>query len=261
MSFDFKQPVTAYELIAIIISMVALAAPILKWLHNKFIRRIRFDFLPSSSITLYHNKSGSYLSLGGVYESKNKAATVKDVSVIVTRRSDNANLSLNWSTFPSPVFRKVAGNFETSFETAHPIKVEADSLTPMFVEFSNSDENINEISESILQPISSVSYSILSQPNIQVKIADSQLKQTDEYQNAKISLNDYFFWKPGKYDLSLITEYNNSKLIKKYEFELTTDESGRLRNNIDNILVEHVATFFRLNLSISTVKKDFNEIK
>ena len=125
MPINFEQPMTTYELIAIILSILALVIPALKWLYDKFLKRLEIDFLPSGMITLLHNRSGSYITLGGVYEAKNKSTTVKEISAKVIRKSDNATLSLLWSVFPSPVFRSVAGNYETTFETAHPFKVEA----------------------------------------------------------------------------------------------------------------------------------------
>ena len=151
--FNFEQPITTYELIAIILSVIALLLPVGKWILDKLIKRLKFDFLPSGMITLYHNKSGSYISLGGVYEAKNKSTTVKEISATVIRKNDNATLPLTWSTFPSPVYRTVAGNYETSFETAHPFKVEADTLAPAFIEFSKTATNVSDETNIILAPV------------------------------------------------------------------------------------------------------------
>ena len=83
MPINFEQPMTTYELIAIILSILALVIPALKWLYDKFIKRLKIDFLPSGMITLLHNKSGSYITLGGVYEAKNKSTTIKEISAIM----------------------------------------------------------------------------------------------------------------------------------------------------------------------------------
>jgi len=196
--FNFEQPITTYELIAIILSGIALLIPAVKWIIDKLIKRLKFDFLPSGMITLYHNKSGSYLSLGGVYEAKNKSTTVKEITATVIRKSDNATLPLTWSTFPSPVYRTVAGNYETSFETAHPFKVDADTLVPAFIEFSKIATNVCEETNIILTPVIRASSAILSQNNIGVAIADAQVKQLNEYTTAKLALNDLFFWKAAE---------------------------------------------------------------
>lgn len=259
MSINFKQPITAYELIAIILSILALAVPAISAFYNKFIKRLKIDFLPSGMITLYYNKSGSYISLGGVYEAKNKATTIRDISAKVIRRSDNSTLSLTWSSFPSPIYRTVAGNYETSFETAHPFKVEADTLAPSFVEFSNTTDNVDEISNNILRSLVSASMPILNQPNISLLQADSSVKALHEYDEAKYALNDYFFWKPGAYDVILTTVHSKGSFDKEYEFQLTNEESASMRHNIDNLLVIHVADHFRMSVPMNSVKKDFKE--
>lgn len=259
MPINFEQPMTTYELVAIILSVLALIIPALKWVYDKFIKRLRIDFLPSGMITLLHNRSGSYITLGGVYEAKNKSTTIKEISAKVIRRSDNATLSLLWSVFPSPVFRSVAGNYETTFETAHPFKVEADTLAPAFVEFSNTTANMAEISDGILYPVVNASTAILSTPTLTVPIADSAVRSLSEYNNAKLMLNEHFFWKADTYELVLTTVHSKGTFDKRYEFHLSSDESGSLRSNIDNLLVIHVANHFRMSLQMKSVMKKFNE--
>ena len=256
MPINFEQPMTTYELIAIILSILALVIPALKWLYDKFLKRLEIDFLPSGMITLLHNRSGSYITLGGVYEAKNKSTTVKEISAKV-----NATLSLLWSVFPSPVFRSVAGNYETTFETAHPFKVEADTLAPAFVEFSNTASNMTEVSDGILFPVVKASTAILSQANITVLAADTAVKSLPEYNTAKLALNDFFFWKADIYELVLTTVHSKGTFDKKYVFQLLADESSSLRSNIDNLLVIHVANHFGLSLQMKSVRKEFEENK
>lgn len=261
MPINFEQPMTTYELIAIILSILALVIPALKWLYDKFLKRLEIDFLPSGMITLLHNRSGSYITLGGVYEAKNKSTTVKEISAKVIRKSDNATLSLLWSVFPSLVFRSVAGNYETTFETAHPFKVEADTLAPAFVEFSNTASNMTEVSDGILFPVVKASTAILSQANITVLAADTAVKSLPEYNTAKLALNDFFFWKADIYELVLTTVHSKGTFDKKYVFQLLADESSSLRSNIDNLLVIHVANHFGLSLQMKSVRKEFEENK
>ena len=71
MSFDFSTPISAYEFLAIVLAALALIIPIIKWLYNEKIRKVKVNFLPSGMITLYYNRSGSYISIGGVFEAKN----------------------------------------------------------------------------------------------------------------------------------------------------------------------------------------------
>lgn len=261
MNINFEQPMTVYELVAMVLSALALIIPAIKWAYNKFFKRLNIDFLPSGMITLFHNKSGSYISLGGVYEAQNQSTTIKEISAKVVRKSDNATLSLLWSAFPSPVYRGVAGNYESSFETAHPFKVEADTLVPAFVEFANMESNMDETTNNILRPVENASLPILSQGNIGLLAADSGVKALPEYNAAKLSLNDYFFWKKGTYEVILTTVHSKGSFDKKYEVRLSKEESDMIRQNIDNLLVLHVAKHFRLTLPMNSIRKEFKEKK
>lgn len=255
--FNFEQPITTYELIAIAISVIALLIPVGKWIYDKFIKKLMFDFLPSGMITLYHNRSGSYISLGGVYEAKNKSTTVKKITATIIRKSDNATLPLVWSTFPSPVYKSIAGNYETSFETAHPFKVEADTLVPVFIEFSKEETNADEETNKILTPVVQASSVILARSDINVALADTNVKQLKEYNDAKLALNDMFFWKTSKYELIISTQHGNSMLEKTYNFELSIEEPNKLRENIDNLLVIHVANHYGMSLNMNSIRKSF----
>lgn len=258
MSFNFGQPITAYELIAIILSLLALIIPATKWFYDKYIKKIQFNFLPSGMITLFFNKSGSYISVGGVYEAQNKPAVVKNISAKVIRKADNATLALRWSTFSSPIFRNYAGKLESSFETAHPFKVEADMLTPAFVEFENVSDNVSDITAKILEPLYSEMRKYLKQDDISfLPQTDDQVRKTRAFQEAKISLNDYFFWKKGKYQVVLTTEYNNQILTNTYGFSISEEESKSLRANIESLLVEPIANHFQCNLTFNNVRKDY----
>ena len=71
---------TTYEIIATVIAGLALAQPWLIKLFIRWFRKIKIAFIPSSKLKLYYNKSGSYISIGGVIESKNQPAVIKNIS-------------------------------------------------------------------------------------------------------------------------------------------------------------------------------------
>ena len=260
MIFNFSEPITAYEFWAIVLSVIALLIPDIKWVHNRYIKKIKIDFLPSGKITLFFNNSGAYISLGGVYDTKNKPATIKDISAQVIRESDNSTLSLTWSSFPSPVFRQVAGNYETSFETAHAFKAEADTLTPAFIEFACATENMNDKIKAHLSPLVHAAVPITTNPNIQFLEAGNIFHELPEFHTAELELNDEFFWKTGKYKLCLMTKYNNTSFTKTYLFSLSDSDSKTLRSNIQGLLLNVLGTRFNFTSPMSTVYKDFEEI-
>ena len=257
MKFDFTTPMTAYELLAIILAALALVIPFLKWVYDKYIRKLKLNFLASGKLSVFFNKSGAYVSLGGVYEAKNKTAAVKNISAKIQRNSDKAILPLRWSTFLSPVFRQVAGNYETSFETAHPFKVEADTLTPVFVEFENSEQNSGEIINSIIKPLHMKANNDMNTMNLPVQTYDPAYRASTEYKDALIAMNDIFFWKPGDYTVELITEYNHSTFSCYGKFNLTKEDSEKLRANIEELFVEPLANKINCRITVNTVTKEF----
>ena len=257
MNIDFKTPMTFYELLAIILAALALIFPLIKWIYDKHIKKIKFDFLPSGNISIFFNKSGAYISLGGVYQAKNKNTVVKNISAKVTRLSDKAVLPLDWSSFQSPVFRQIAGNYETTFETAHPFKIEADTLTPLVVEFTNNEQISNEMIASILKPLHMKANSDLNMPNTIVQDYDPVFRASSEYKKALLEMNDIFFWKQGDYRVEVITEYDNSKFACYSNFNLSKENSESLRANIEELFVEPLADRVNCRITIKSVRKEF----
>ena len=258
MTFDFETPMTFYELIGIVLAALALIIPFIKWLYEKWFKRLKIDFLISDVITIYFNRSGSYINLGGVYKADNKTATIKNISAKVIRKADNAMLNLTWSTFPSPTVKEIGGQYERSFETAHPFSANADSLTPAFIEFTDEKTNISEDIAVAMQPLYNVENLILNQQGIAIIDADKQAHATTEYSNSKVKLYEFCFWKTGKYKVELITKYDNTEFVKKYNFELSQDDMNKLQNNIENLLVDPIATRYNARLTYYTVRKTLN---
>lgn len=49
MNINWTQPITVYELIAIALSTIALIIPLIKYIYNHFIKKLKVDFLPSGN--------------------------------------------------------------------------------------------------------------------------------------------------------------------------------------------------------------------
>ena len=98
---------------------------------------------------------------------------------------------------------------------------------------------------------------IFSQPNATLPIVDGAVRALPEYALAKIALNDHFFWKADEYEMVITTIHSKGTFDKKYVFSLSDAESLRLRNNIDSVLISHVANHFGMPVQMNTVTKDF----
>ena len=256
MKIDFSQPITTYELIAIILAVLSLAIPAFKWLYNKYIKKAKIDFLPVGKINLYFNRSGSYIYMGGTFDLKNKPANIKKISANIIRQSDNATLELEWSTFKSPVFRQVAGNYESTFETAHPFIIPANSMYPCLVEFSNSKVNVNKEIDRVTTPYHIDLYKML-ETNIPFEASYNTAKNHPQYADTKLSVSEYLFWKPGKYTIILNTRYNDTDFNKKYKFTLTEKDCDSLKHNVDNILMAPIDNHFKMPAFMEIISKDY----
>ena len=44
MKFDFSVPMTFYELLAIVLAALALIIPLVKWIYDKYIKKLKISF-------------------------------------------------------------------------------------------------------------------------------------------------------------------------------------------------------------------------
>ena len=261
MQIDFEKPITIYEAIALCISIFwPIILSVGKWFYNKYIKKLKFTFIPTGMITLYFDKNGSYFVMGGVYEAKCKSTTVRNITAFVERESDKAMLNLRWSTFSPAKVRVSAGNIERESEIAHPFKVESDTLFPVSIEFENANEHIIDKFSNLLKPVHDTITFMMTQQHLLPEQVNTQIRQMPDMDRIKQLLNDNFFWRSGTYCVNLITKYNDSVLYKKCKFTLSEEESGQIRNNIDNLLMEPMATYYNRWPFFATVSKEFTEI-
>ena len=248
---------TTYEIIATVIAGLALAQPWVIKLFVRWFRKIKITFIPSSKLKLYYNKSGSYISIGGVIEAKNQPAVIKNISAKVVRLSDKAELSMDWSSFMVPVFQSVAGNSITTNEIARPFKVEANNLAPVFVEFTstNTKEN-NRLAEIHGKLFVEAQKAIITSSSIDE--AKSKLRAIVDYSKLREELLDTFFWKESDYCLILSIKYNSEKEdCFKYKFSLDATEVAEFKENVEKIMLCTLDEAYRQPSNLQCVQKDF----
>lgn len=137
MAIDFDTPMTFYELLAVILAAIAIIIPIVQAIWKKWFKKAKLNYISNGKAKLLFNQSGSYLQIDGVYEAINKPISVKKVTVQINRQKDDAKLNLLWSSFRSPVYQNIAGNALQTTETAHPFRIEEDSIMCAFIEFAD----------------------------------------------------------------------------------------------------------------------------
>lgn len=250
---------SVYEIIATVIAGVALIQPWLIAVYKKFVKKLKVIFRPSSTIKLFYNQSGSYVSLGGVIESQNKSSVINNISVKIVRESDKAELKMDWSTFSSPIFQLIAGNAVTSSETARPFKIEANNLYPVFVEFINKNANENDRMKEIVDDIKNNTHELIkNNPAADFQTNLKSLKQYKNYKEYEKELLENYYWKEGKYSLYMDISFNEKEALQnKYCFEVTKDDVKKFKENITKSLDCEMCNCYRQALSFFSAQKEF----
>ena len=227
---------TIYEIITAIVAAIALLQPWVIKLWNIIFRKLKITLIPSGKIKLFYNRSGAYVQIGGVIEAKNQDTVIKDISAKIIRLCDNAELKMDWSSFTPPVYQSIAGNIVTTTETAHPFKVKANDLSPVFVEFCNIDDSfLNHLAE--IHNSLAVKAQSIANPTIPLECARQALKETPDYQSAKEELLESFYWKVSQYVLRISIRYgNNSVKDFSYKFSLDQIEIGKFKKDIEKAM-------------------------
>jgi len=254
MTIDFST-MTIYELIALILSGIAILIPVVKAIWNKFIVVAKLNYYPTGNATLFFNQSGTYLQIDGVFEAKRKPVVIKKMAVSVTRKKDDKKLNLSWSSLISPVNQNLVGNYLRTTERAHPFQINANSMACAFVEFTDTLDidgkaimvNMLDIAEKASQyPMYYKSYDE----------AVGTYQSYNGYLSAKNSISKEFFWEIGKYEIEIVTDYNKRKL--KYKCSFNVDESNyqQLNSNIDEVLLVPLKRQYGIPFGFRTASVD-----
>lgn len=237
MNIDLSAPMTLYELIAIVISVIALSMQIIPKIYNHFFKKINLLFIPNRDIKLLFNQSGSYIHIYGVFESKNKTSIIRNITAKVTRKADNAAYNFSWSTFISPIRQNYSNNtYINTYETAHPIMIIKDHLFPAFIEYADPASSSAIVIANCLEILQNNIPNILQQYN-NFTDASQYYLNNPQCINIKNTLNNEFIWKAGEYELEINVEYNNTNKLFNYTFNISQQEYIKLYKNIDETIL------------------------
>lgn len=233
---DFTDKMSIYELLALIISMVALVVPIINWAWKKWIKKAKLHYMSNGTANLFFNQSGSYLRIDGVYEALNKAVSIKNISISVKRRRDDAKLNLSWSYFISPVYQNLVGKYVQTTEKSHPFRIDVDSIACAFIEFADPFDSAGKGFRLCTKELFDQAKQSTMFFNNYYEAVEAYRK-IPEYSKAKNTIEKHFFWEIGKYDIMICAEFGKEK--KEFCFSMSVDEEShtKLYENVDESLV------------------------
>lgn len=260
MKIDFSTPMTFYELVAIILAAVALIIPIIQAVWKKWLVAAKLSFLPIGRAQLFFNQSGSYIRVDGVYESEKKPISIKKIGIKVTRKRDERKLNLTWSCFISPVNQNVIGNYLHTMESAHPIRIEADSINCAFIEFGDAFDSFGKTFKTSTQDLFGKIEDIRNTYKNYID-AVAFYKSTPEYARAKDVLNREFFWEIGQYDIDIEVSYNKTVEHFYYTISVGEYEHDLLMNNIDESLISSLKSNYSVNWDYRTAVVELKDVK
>lgn len=235
-NIDLSTPITLYEIIAIVISMIALSMQFIPKIYNYFFRKIDLLFIANRDIKLFFNQSGSYIHIYGVFESKNGTTIIRDITAKITRKVDNATYNFSWSTFISPIRQNYSNNtYIYTYETAHPIMITKNHLFSAFIEYADPAASSAIVISNCLECLQS-NIPLIIQRHNNYPDATQSYSANPDFSNIRNILTNEFIWKAGEYTLEIDVEYNNKKKPFYYAFNIYQEEFKKLYNNIDEAI-------------------------
>lgn len=247
-----------YEIVAICLSTIAIIIPIVQWAWKKWVQKPILNYFPNGTVRLLFNQSGSYLQIDGVYEALNKPISVKNIRVFVKRQKDGKMLNLSWFTFVSPVVQRVGTNAIQSNETAHPFRIEANSIMCAFTEFADA---FNSYAKTFQQKTDCLFQHIpeYTKQNLDYSTAITKFQSTQEYSNAKTFVEKEFFWEIGKYDVTVQTRYEKKIVNYIFEFSIGQADYQQMSQNITESLVSPLKDAYGMLRSYQFIDVELKE--
>lgn len=235
MIIDFTK-MTIYELFALILAILALIIPLGQWIYKKWLIKPVLKHLPTGKVSLFTNKSGSYIQLDGVFEALNKPISIKNIRVKVIRKKDENALNLSWSVFNSPVNQRVVGALTTTTEIAHPFRIEANSIVCAFIEFA---DFFDSFGKTITPLYDNLICDAKNAKSLELSFDDARAKfcSLKSYSDTKQAIEKELFWEIGQYEIILEAEYEKTKAKFYYQFNVNAEDYDKIKHNIEETLI------------------------
>lgn len=253
MVVDLSKPMSIYELIAIIISIIAFFRPTIKWLWDKWRVKPILEHLPTGNIFLFINRNGSYVQIDGVFEAKNKPINIRNVTVKIIRRKDDNVLNLEWLSLHSPINQQIVGNYASTIEQAHTFRIEANSMVCAFIEFCVLDN----ISWKKIMPFYNelfLTVRAMWEKNMPYEACYLECTKNNSYKRTREILEKECFWDIGSYKVVMEVEYDKKKTQFVYFFEINLDEYNLIKYNMEETLRLPLKDCYRIPYSYEFVR-------
>ena len=233
---EWFNSMTKYEMLTLILSIVVIVKPLFVWIYKKIFFGLKY--FHNNQIKLFFNNFGSYIQIYGACKAENGNVVVNKIEVNIKREKDSKEHKLSWCSFISPIVQNLGNNIAYTNEIAHPFQINEGLMCPVFIEFEVSNRlsstNINMAMQPLFQCVENVDIT----DNQALKNFIDIYKCGTDYMDARKTVEEEFFWKAGDYVLTMTITYSETKTeIFKKNFTLTAEQSMKLKNNINEVLL------------------------
>jgi len=235
MTIDFSI-ITIYELLSLILAIIAILIPIIQLAWKKWIVKAKLDYYPLKKAYLSCNKSGSYIRIDGVFEAQNKPISIKNIDVNITRKKDGKGLNLSWGTFFSPISQNFMGNYAFSDELAHPFRINGDNIYCAFIQFIDQYNSSEKYLNPFFEKLNTISKSLIKEQN-NYTCALNNYKSRQEFIDARDALFRHLFWEIGEYFALIKVKYSNTVVNFKLNFNVSETDFAKIQSDIDEALI------------------------
>jgi len=197
------------------------------------------------------------MQIEGVFEAKSKPISVKNITLKVLQTKDDKVLNLRWSTFTSPVSQRIVGNYSSITETAHPIRIDADSIICAFIEFADFYESFSKTFQPYYDALVQQTDKI-NPLNVSYEQAYQMYTLSEPYKIAKSLLDKELFWEIGQYETTLDAEYGKEKVQFLYKFSVNADDYKRIKTNLVETLLKPLKDLYGKPLAMQTVQVELH---
>lgn len=256
MKLDFNEPISGYEFLALLISIIALLVPLFVYLWRKFVQKAKLNYYPNGSIELFFNLSGSYVRFFGTLQAENKPVVVQKISLKIIRLKDNSERNLLWSSFISPYTQSLGNNFVLTSESIHAYFVDTKNVACAFLEFADPSQSVYKEYNNTLQEYGSEINELVL--NNDYKTAIELYEKTQCYKELGKILDKDFFWEIGKYSLEITFEYEKTSKKCFYNFSIGELENRLMKNNMNETLHSPIKDYYKVMGSYNNCRIEVN---
>ncbi len=219
------------------------------WLYKKIFKNPKIEIFPANVIEIGYSYFGPTLGLYGTLNAVNKDVFISRVDLQVKRLRDNASYSFEWTAFRSNQFTmgnvsniqlELPSGFIVSLSQPHRFNILFSDIERKNQEMMPLMRNVDSIWDARVQ------WALTQQP---VPNSTDLFNQWVTPIAPKGVLDFYSgierlcYWDEGRYLLTIVIQTENpaNRFSFNRNFEISTEDSRRLRNNALSILKEMCA--------------------